>query len=212
MGFKPTEKRWSIAEVRESDPTRVRDFFSFSMWAHFLSRAIAQKVLFGIFVRALQHTIFKPHHGSSLFTNYSRTSSGSVAPVSGLDFLHVVISARRLETQHNNSSTPLLVRYQYISCCCYYYYYYCCSCWEIRNELCKNGGKNSSRSFCILSANQLLVVLNRSVKTQTGPEDLFWLSVHILLKEYQTLKVNEYIRVKRSRYVLLLVFLFSLQG
>ena len=32
-----------------SNPTRVRDFFSFSVWAHFLSRANAQKVLFGIF-------------------------------------------------------------------------------------------------------------------------------------------------------------------
>ena len=32
-----------------SNPTGVRDFFSFSVWAHFLSRAIAQKVLFRIF-------------------------------------------------------------------------------------------------------------------------------------------------------------------
>ena len=31
----------------------VRDFFSFSVWAHFLSRTNAQKVLFGIFIRAL---------------------------------------------------------------------------------------------------------------------------------------------------------------
>ena len=42
-----------VPEVVGSNPTGVRDFFSFSVWAHFLSRAIAQKVLFGIFIRAL---------------------------------------------------------------------------------------------------------------------------------------------------------------
>ena len=34
-----------------SNPTGIKDFFSFSVWAHFLSRAIAQKVLFGIFAQ-----------------------------------------------------------------------------------------------------------------------------------------------------------------
>ena len=43
-----------------SNPTRVRDFFSFSVWAHFLSRADAQKVLFGIFIRELLLITFKP--------------------------------------------------------------------------------------------------------------------------------------------------------
>ena len=33
---------------------------AFSVWTHFLSKAIAQKVLFGIFVRALQLTTLKP--------------------------------------------------------------------------------------------------------------------------------------------------------
>ena len=42
-----------------SNPAGVRDFFSF-VWAHFLSRANAQKVSFGIFIRALQFTTFKP--------------------------------------------------------------------------------------------------------------------------------------------------------
>ena len=31
--------------------TGVRDFFSFSMWAHFPSRAFTLKVLFGIFIQ-----------------------------------------------------------------------------------------------------------------------------------------------------------------
>ena len=53
------EQWWSVPEVMSSNPTRVRGFFSFSMWAHFLSRAIDQKVLFGIFIRALQLTTFK---------------------------------------------------------------------------------------------------------------------------------------------------------
>ena len=42
-----------------SNPTGIRDIFSFSVWANFLSRAIAQKVLFGIFIRARQLTTFK---------------------------------------------------------------------------------------------------------------------------------------------------------
>ena len=44
-----------IPEVVGLNPTGVRDIFSFSVWAHLLSRAFAQKVLFGIFIRALQH-------------------------------------------------------------------------------------------------------------------------------------------------------------
>ena len=47
-------------EVVCSNPTRVRDFFSFSVWAHFLFRADAQKVLFGIFIRELLLITFKP--------------------------------------------------------------------------------------------------------------------------------------------------------
>ena len=44
----------SKPEVVSSNPLGVRDFFSLSVWAHFLSRANApQKVLFGIFIRAL---------------------------------------------------------------------------------------------------------------------------------------------------------------
>ena len=43
-----------------SSPTGNRDFFFFSVCAHFLANAIAQKVLFGIFIRALQLTTFKP--------------------------------------------------------------------------------------------------------------------------------------------------------
>ena len=53
------EQRWSVPEVVDSNPTGVRDFFSFSVWAHFLSRANAQKVLFGIFSRALTLITFK---------------------------------------------------------------------------------------------------------------------------------------------------------
>ena len=37
-------------EVVGLNPTKVRDFFSFPVWAHFLSRAINQKVIFGIFI------------------------------------------------------------------------------------------------------------------------------------------------------------------
>ena len=36
----------------------IRDFFSFSVWAHFLARAIAQKILFGILIRVFQLTAF----------------------------------------------------------------------------------------------------------------------------------------------------------
>ena len=36
-----------------SNPTGVRDFFSFFVWAHVFSRANAGKVSFGIFIRAL---------------------------------------------------------------------------------------------------------------------------------------------------------------
>ena len=34
----------------------IRDFFSFSVWAHFLASAIAQKILFGILIRIFQLT------------------------------------------------------------------------------------------------------------------------------------------------------------
>ena len=52
----PKENCWfcffsTVQEVVSSNPTCVRDFFSFSVWAHFLSRAIAQKVAFGIFIQ-----------------------------------------------------------------------------------------------------------------------------------------------------------------
>ena len=46
------EQWWSVPEVVGSNPSGVRDFFSFSVWAHFLCRGTgnAQKVLFGIFI------------------------------------------------------------------------------------------------------------------------------------------------------------------
>ena len=43
------EQRWSVPEVVGLNPTEVGDFSSLSVWAHFLSRANAQKVLLGIF-------------------------------------------------------------------------------------------------------------------------------------------------------------------
>ena len=52
------EQRWSVPVVVGSNPTGVRDFFSFSVLAHFLFRANTQKVLFGIFIRALQIITF----------------------------------------------------------------------------------------------------------------------------------------------------------
>ena len=42
------------------NPTRVREFFSFSVWAYFLSRGNPQKVLLGILIGVLQFTTFKP--------------------------------------------------------------------------------------------------------------------------------------------------------
>ena len=39
---------WSNSDLFRN-PTEVRDFFSFSVWAHFLSKAIAQKQLSSIF-------------------------------------------------------------------------------------------------------------------------------------------------------------------
>ena len=46
-----------------SIPTEIRDFFSFSVWAHFLSRVVAQKILFGKFIqhfnmKHLNHCIY----------------------------------------------------------------------------------------------------------------------------------------------------------
>ena len=35
------EQRWSVLEVVGSNPTGIIDFFSFSVWAHFLSWANA---------------------------------------------------------------------------------------------------------------------------------------------------------------------------
>ena len=53
-------------EVVGSNRTGVRDFFSFSVLAHFLAKATAHKVLSGIFIRALQHTTFNPLYTSRL--------------------------------------------------------------------------------------------------------------------------------------------------
>ena len=50
---------------REFEPHRGRRFFlSLSVWAHFLSWANAQKVLFGIFIRALWLITFEPIYNS----------------------------------------------------------------------------------------------------------------------------------------------------
>ena len=46
-----------------ANPTGVGDFFSFSVWAHFLSRANAQKVLFG---NLLEH-LNLPHFNHYMF-------------------------------------------------------------------------------------------------------------------------------------------------
>ena len=40
------EQQWSVPEIEVLNPTKVTDFFSLSVWAHFFSRAIDQKVLF----------------------------------------------------------------------------------------------------------------------------------------------------------------------
>ena len=40
-----------VKEVLGSNPTDIRDFFFFSAWVHFLSKAIAQKILFGILIQ-----------------------------------------------------------------------------------------------------------------------------------------------------------------
>ena len=39
------EQRWSVPEDVGLNPIGVREFFSFSVWGHFLSKTIAQKVL-----------------------------------------------------------------------------------------------------------------------------------------------------------------------
>ena len=54
-----TNRQTDRTEVIGYNPTGVRDFFSFSVWAYYLSRANAQKRLFGIFITALQHIAFK---------------------------------------------------------------------------------------------------------------------------------------------------------
>ena len=70
-----------------SNPTGVRDPLSFSVWAHFISRANAQKVLFGIFIRtpylitfiplyvclimlSSQSLLVSPSHANSFLANY----------------------------------------------------------------------------------------------------------------------------------------------
>ena len=42
------------------EPHRGQRFFFFSVWAHFLPMAIAQKVLFGMIIGALKLITFKP--------------------------------------------------------------------------------------------------------------------------------------------------------
>ena len=52
-----------LVEQQRRAIIRVRDFFSFSVWVHFLFWAFTRKVLFGTFIdiyKALQHTTFKP--------------------------------------------------------------------------------------------------------------------------------------------------------
>ena len=40
-----------VAQLVGSNPIGIREFFFFSVWAHFLSRAIVQKVLLAIFIQ-----------------------------------------------------------------------------------------------------------------------------------------------------------------
>ena len=56
---------------------RGQRFFSFSVWAHFLSRAIAQKVLFGVFIRKLQLATFKP---LCILINYPTPNKNDAEP------------------------------------------------------------------------------------------------------------------------------------
>ena len=50
VGFCWFNRRFSELQFQTSSIGGQR-FFSFSVWAHFFSRAIAQKVLFGIFMQ-----------------------------------------------------------------------------------------------------------------------------------------------------------------
>ena len=52
-------QQWSVPEVVGSNPTGVRDFFSFLVWAHFLSRASTQGIVWNIHT-AFQLATFKP--------------------------------------------------------------------------------------------------------------------------------------------------------
>ena len=54
-----------------SNLTGVRDFFSFSVWVHFLSRTITQKVLLGDIYLALQLYTFKPLYSGRNICNRS---------------------------------------------------------------------------------------------------------------------------------------------
>ena len=68
-----THDQLPSADIVGSIQPKGQKFFLFphvAMWAHFLSRANAQKVSFGIFTRALQHTTFKPLH-TSVFSSES---------------------------------------------------------------------------------------------------------------------------------------------
>ena len=61
-----------VPEVVGSNPTGVRDFFSsLSVWAHFLSRANAEKVLFRIFVEQFN----LPHLKPQLRNRFTRDSN-----------------------------------------------------------------------------------------------------------------------------------------
>ena len=62
----------------------VRDFFSFSVWAHFLSRVFAQKILFGIFIQNfniphLNHYIFSISVRLALSVSVSLSAANSLS-------------------------------------------------------------------------------------------------------------------------------------
>ena len=59
--------------VRTSPGSEI--FFSFSVWAHFLSRANAQRVIFGMFTREIQLITFKPMHYLTNVCNTHQRSS-----------------------------------------------------------------------------------------------------------------------------------------
>ena len=66
------EQQSSVPEVVGLNPVGAIDFFSFSVWAHFLSRANAQKVLFRIFIQHfniphLNHYIWQNNPVAGIF-------------------------------------------------------------------------------------------------------------------------------------------------